>query len=145
LPGDLKELLDVSYLTNVGASSRTLRRINESQADIQDPDALGVSDTYVLFRDFIEFWPSPNSAYSVQLRYRQWAPDLTGLTDTPSLSTPFRHAVLLKSEQFLHEYLGNDERAVNAEFRYQQFLSQVATDEGRRQKGQSRGGVAPVW
>jgi hypothetical protein len=145
LPTDLKELIDFSYLTNIGASARTLRRISESAADIQDPDALGVPDTYVLFNDFIELWPSPNSAYSIQMRYRIWPGDLTSLTSTPSVSTPFKHAILLKTEQYLHEYLGNDERAVNAEFRYQQWLSQIQTDEARRQKGQSRLGVTPVW
>jgi len=145
LPSDYKEILSLSYLTNIASSARTLRRISLARADIQDPDALGVPNSYVQYNDFLELWPSPNSAYSMQLRYRQWVPDMVSLASVPSLSTPYRYAILLKTEQHLHEFLGNDERAVNAEFRYQQFLSQVNNDEARRQHDAGGFGVMPVY
>ena len=144
LPSDYKEILSLSYLTNIG-SARTFKRISPANADIQDPDDLGIPGSYVQYNDFLELWPSPNSAYSLQLRYRQWVPDMTALADVPSLSTPYRYAILLKTEQHLHEFLGNDERAVNAEFRYQQFLSQVNNDESRRQHDAGGFGVRPVY
>ena len=145
LPSDFKEILSLSYLTAGGSSARTLRRISPARADIQDPDVIGVSGEYVQYNDFLELWPSPNSAYSLQLRYRQWVEDMVSLASVPSVSTPYRYAILLKAEQHLHEDLGNDERAVNAEFRYQQFLSQVNNDESRRQHDASGVGVMPVY
>ena len=145
LPSDFKEPISLSYLTAAGNSARTLRRISASRADIQNPDDLGVSQEFVLFNDFIELWPSPNSAYSLQLRYRQWPEDMVSSGSVPSLATPFRYAILLKAEQHLHEYLGNDERAAASEFRYQQWLSQVQTDEGRRQRDEGRLAVSVVW
>ena len=144
LPSDFKEILSLSYLTNVG-SSRTFRRISFARADVQDPDVLGIPQEYVQYNDFLELWPSPNSAYSLQLRYRIWVDDMVSLNSVPSLSTPYRYAILLKTEQHLHESLGNDERALNAEFRYQQFLSQVNNDESRRQHDAGGFGVHPVY
>ena len=145
LPSDYKEILSLSYLTATGSSARTLRRISPARADIQDPDSLGVSEEYVQYNDFLELWPSPNSAYSLQLRYRQWVSDLVSTSSIPSLATPYRYAILLKAEQHLHEYLNNDDQAINAEFRYQQYVSQVNNDEARRQHDASGVGVHPVY
>jgi hypothetical protein len=145
LPSDYKEILSLSYLTAVGNSARTLRRISPARADIQDPDVLGVSEEYVQYNDFLELWPSPNSAYSLQLRYRQWVGDLVSTSSIPSLATPYRYAILLKAEQHLHEYLNNDDKAINSEFKYQQYISQVNSDEARRQHDASGVGVHAVY
>ena len=90
LPPDFKEPISLSYLTDI-SSTRTLRY----SPDPATFDALGftpvsVSERYTIFNNWMELWPSPNSAYSIQLRYRSYNTDLIDTTDIPSVSTDWR-------------------------------------------------------
>ena len=142
LPSDFREMINLSWLTG---SSRTFRRVSESEVDREGFLPIAKSDKFVLFRDWIELHPSPDSAYSIQLRYHSWGTDMLAVTDVPSVSTPWRKGILRRAEQYLHEYLGNDEKALNAEFKYQQFISQIDNDLARRQQDQSRLGVHVIY
>ena len=142
LPPDFRDMINISWLTG---SHRTFRRVSESEVDREGFLPVAKSDKFVLFRDWIELHPSPDSAYSLQLRYHSWGTDMLALTDVPSVSTPWRKGILRRAEQYLHEYLGNDEKALNAEFKYQQFISQIDNDLARRQQDQSRMGVHVIY
>lgn len=145
LPSDFGEPISFALIARSSASSTelsysTLAVVDHSYIDVNGPGS-GQPDRLALFNTYLELWPSPNSAYSVQIRYKSMVTDLTATSDLPSLSTPWRHAVLLKTETHLHEFLGNDAGAHASEMRYLNYVSRLDTDEAKRQKAQGRQGV----
>jgi hypothetical protein len=144
LPPDFYEPVSLSYLTNVG-SARTLRLIDTRTLDAKGFTPLGISDRYALYGNWMELWPSPNSAYSLQLRYRSYATTLTAGSDIPSLSTDWRFPIVLKTEAYLHQWLGDPDRARGAENAYAIHIAQLDTDHARRQREKSGMKVRVIW
>lgn len=151
LPADFGEPISFTLVwSNSTASSaissrRTLHRLSISDAEVQGPDPSGIPEAFMFFGDAIELVPSPNSAYSFVGRYRAQASDLTDPAAVPSLSTPWRHAWLLKTERYLFEYLGNAAGAAAAENRYLAYANALKSDEARRQSGELRLNFRPLY
>lgn len=153
LPSDMLEPISATliYLSGSTASSQhssyqTLKLISPEQVDGKNPQPSGVPKEICFFNSWAELYPSPNSAYSFQLRYRNHPTDMTNTNAVPSLSTPWRRAVALKAEEMLWHFLSNPEGAANAQTRYLNYVSMLETDRARRQKSsQLRGGVQPSW
>lgn len=133
LPADCMELMNLSWLTTVGSSERTLRRTNINRVDQAGFTPIGKPKEYALFNNWIELWPSPDSSYSLQLRYLAYPSDMTLTTAVPSLATEWRQAVLYLGEAFLHELIGNDVEGANARTRYVGYVSSLKDKEARRQ------------
>ena len=57
----------------------------------------GIPEVYVPYGTWLELWPSPNSAYSLQLRYRVKPATLVSSTDTPALDERWHQAILYKT------------------------------------------------
>lgn len=145
LPPDYYEPISLSYLTNVGASSRTLRLTDTRTLDSAGFTPVGVPDRYALYGNWMELWPSPNSAYSLQLRYRSFATSLTSGRDIPSISTDWRFPIVLKAEAYLHQWLGDPERARAAENAYAIHVATLETDKARSQRDKSGMKVRVIW
>lgn len=134
LPTDCMEIINLSWLTTLGTNSaRTLRRIDVSRADQAGFDPIGKPTEYALFNNWLELWPSPDSSYSLQMRYYAYPSDMTLTTAVPSLATEWRPAVLYLMEAFLHEYVGNDMEAVYARTRYAGYVGSLKDTQARRQ------------
>lgn len=134
LPADCLEIINLSWLTQVGTNSaRTLRRTSPNQVDQAGFDTLGKPDQYVIFSNWMELWPSPDSSYSLQLRYYAYPSDMTVTTAIPSLATEWRPAVLYLSEALLHEHLGNDYEGATARARYAAYTASLKDTQARRQ------------
>lgn len=132
LPTDFYQPINLSYLTDVG-SRRTLVLTGPDKVDAEGFTPVGISDRYVLYSDWMELHPSPDSAYSLQLRYLSYATDLVNTTDVPSLSTPWRYAVQLKSEQLLAELLNDELLSAKKANDYLAYTSTLDTDQAKRQ------------
>ena len=147
LPTDLRELLSLSYLTAAGNSRRTFNQISPHEVDARfNADAKGQPTDYALFNDWLEVVPSPDSSYSIQMRYYSEATDLVALADIPSIDTPFRHAIYLKTKELLlGEHLGRQDEAAFARNAYIQYMASIPNTAEKRQRTQARSGLSPIY
>lgn len=136
LPADCLELINMSWLTTAGGTSSglTLRRTSANQVDQAGFFNPGKPDRYVMFNNWVELWPSPNSSYSLQMRYHAYPSDMTATTAVPSLATEWRPAVLYLAEAFIHELVGNEVEGANARTRYAGYVTSLQDKEARRQR-----------
>jgi hypothetical protein len=144
LPDDFMEPISLSYLSNVG-SYRTLRLSNHRRFDAKGFTPVGVPDQYALFNEWIELYPSPNSAYSLQFRYRSYVTDMQDATDAPSVSTSWRYAVLLKGKQLLADYIADPALSITYENQYISHIATLDTDQAKRQNDKSGMGVRVIY
>lgn len=134
LPSDCMELINLSWLTQLGTNSaRTLRRTSNDRVDQAGFDEIGKPSEYNLFNNWLELWPSPDSAYSLQLRYYAYPADMSATTAVPSLATEWRPAVLYLTEALLHEHLGNDLEGATARTKYAGYVQSLKDTQARRQ------------
>lgn len=151
LPTDYGEFINLSMSwswstsSSVVSSHKTLNRMNISTADAQGFLPVGEPQSYVLYNNWIELWPSPNSAYSLQFRYRSMVTDMIDLQDVPSIATPYRQAILYKLEEHLLRYVGDFAGASIMEQTYLNYMSHTKSDEYRRQMGESPQGLQLVY
>jgi hypothetical protein len=151
LPTDFAEPISVSLIwswstsSSAVSSTRTLARVSASHIDANGVYPVGEPYGYCFFANWMELIPSPDSAYSVNFRYRSMVTDMLATGDIPSVSTPAREAILLKAKEFIWEYLGDRNASAMAEQKYLGYMARLKTDEYRRQMGESPMGMAPVY
>jgi len=152
LPTDFLEPISATLIYSTSTSTsdhssyNTLRLVSVEDMDGRNPQPSGTPVDIAFFNSWAEIWPSPNSAFSFQLRYRAHPSDLTGTDAVPSLGTPWRRAVVLKAEEILFQYLDDPQGVQSAQLRYLDYISRIQTDEASRQKSrQLRYSVGPSW
>lgn len=129
LPSDFYELISLSNLSAVPPYQ--LRQINSSFADSYTTVS-GEPQFYNSYATFLELYPSPNSAYSLQLRYRGELSDMTLTTAVPSLATRYHYAIYLKARELAADSQGDFERAGVARNQYFQYMRTAPSDQGLR-------------
>jgi len=121
LPPDFAEIVNLSNIST--SPPYPLTQWNAIDID-SNHTYLGVPKNYVRYGTWLELWPSPDSAYSIQLRYRTLPSTLTALTQTASFATRYDMAWLYKTV----EYLADGVRDYDAAALYRQkFLSEMVT------------------
>jgi len=151
LPTDYGEFINASVkwswstASSTVSSTKTLSRMNASEADALGFLPVGEPQGFVLYNNWMELWPSPDSAYSLQLRYRSMVTDMIQTSDVPSVSTPYRQAILFKAEEHLHRYVGNFAAAAALNQTYIDYMARTKSDEYRRQLGEVPMGLRPVY
>ncbi len=133
LPTDFQIPISLSLLTNVGNSARTLGVIAPESIDATGFTPVGVPTRFALFADWLELYPSPNSAYSLQFRYKSFATVMTESADAPSISTNWRFPIVLKAQSYLHGWLNEPDRALSANDTFLRHVSALDTDRANRQ------------
>jgi hypothetical protein len=150
LPADFGDPISVSlrwsWSTASSAVSNTKRLTVGSVSDFDASGfyPAGEPQQYAIYNNWLELYPSPNSAYSLDLRYRSVVTDMSNTTDVPSVSTNYRYAIVIKTTQLLHEYLGNWAGAAALNNQYIDFMARQKSDAARRQSDENRMGVAVV-
>ena len=144
LPDDYNEPISLSYLSNLG-SYRTLRLASHRRFDAKGFTPVGVPTQYALFNEWIELYPSPNSAYSLQFRYRSYVTDMQDAEDAPSVSTSWRYAVLLKSKQLCADYAADPALAAVYDDQFIKHVATLDTDQAKRQNDKSGMGVRVIY
>lgn len=130
LPSDFGEVIGLSNTSSV--PPRLLRAKNVYDID-SGSTALGEPTAYVLYADWLELYPSPDSAYSLQLRYRAEPSVLTGTDKESSLATRFDYAWLLKSAELFCNHLGDFEQAQQWGAQYISYMASRRNDLAKRQ------------
>lgn len=111
-----------------------LKQRDGAWADAQQGGDLGgVPEAYIPFSTWFELWPSPNSAYSLQLRYGANQPTLVNSTDTPDLNQRWHQAWLYKTAELFHAARGDETGEAFAHMRYLNYVSMLETDQAANQ------------
>jgi len=97
------------------------------------PDS-GVPENYVLYSTFFELYPSPNSGYSLQLRYVTRLPTLVGSTETLALDDRWHPAWLYKTVELLEASRNNIEGEAMARNRYLSYVNTIPSDRQIKQR-----------
>ena len=165
LPADCDEVVTLSYLTaatgvgfdnsdalfwsergaawNQAASDNggwIIRQASPWEIDsVSEGTATGVPDRYLWYGSWLELYPSPNSAYSLQLRYYKRVSDLTNLDLTPSIATRFHYGVVLKTAELLAQG-GDTARAAYFANRYVSFMESMPDIQKQRLRDRTGAG-----
>lgn len=138
--------------TSTDTNSRTTTAIPLNQhdprwLDAQDPAGSaspGIPSDYVAFSTWLEVWPSPNSAYSLQLRYNAKPTTLVNSNDTPLLDERWHPGLIYKTTELLEASRGNVEGEAMARNRYVNFMTAQPTDRALRQRDRTGLGLRYV-
>ena len=120
-----------------GSQSTTVIRLRQQDANWIDAQTLspsGVPEAYVQYSTWFELWPSPNSAYSLQLRYAVKPQTLIDSTDTLALDERWHQAVIYKTVELLEASRNNVEAEALARNRYLNYVMSVPTDQSMKQR-----------
>lgn len=93
----------------------------------------GIPEYYQPFSTWYELFPSPNSAYSLQLRYFAKPQVLVNSTDTPTLDERWHAAVLYRTVALLEASRNNLEGEAIAQNRYLSYMGSTPTDRALKQ------------
>ena len=147
-PAGFLEMLNIQISSSTGTTTAS----NESKNGLQplnyfEYDALSVATGrpthYLDYGEALELYPTPDSSFSLQMRYKGSAPIITALTEVPSISTRLRYAMMLKTRQFMAENIINDEEAaVRAENAYLRYMGQTPSDRALKQRGKKYTGTS---
>jgi len=142
LPGDCEAILSLSYLTEVtGVGGRVIRQASVWEVDAMSAGtSLGVPTMYLSYATWLQFYPSPDSSYSLQLRYQRRVSDITSLDAIPSVDTKYHRAVLLRTVEALHLRKGEYQQAALVGSYYEKEIGDRPNMFQQRQ--QNRSGMA---
>lgn len=112
LPSDFGFPISLSNLS----VSDDKRVLVQKEADTFDSRAtfIGCPREYALFSSWAELWPSPDSAYSLQLRYGKKVATITASTSTPDLDSRYHMAWVFKTAEYVAASRGDlENEAIN--------------------------------
>jgi len=130
LPSDFGEVISLS-----DQSSTPPRLLSATNTDEIDSDSTMLSrpTTYALYSSWIELYPSPDSAYSIQLRYRARPSVLTETTDASSLDTVYDYAWAMRTASLYADYLNDGEQGMFWNNKYIEYMTKTRSDLAKRQ------------
>ena len=126
--------------TSTATTSRTTNEVPLIQRDAAWVDAQpsqfygGIPSNYVWYATWLELFPSPNSAYSLQLRYNTKQPVLSLSTNTPALDQVWGQAWMYKTAELLSASRGDSSNEALNRNRYINYVRGVETDLAKAQK-----------
>lgn len=152
LPADYNYAVALSIGSSVPSGStqwRTLGKRDIGWADTYagrydvTATAAGKPEGYVEYgTSFFEIVPSPNSAYSLVLRYQRQIEEMTASTQTISLNDQWHWAAVLKASELLAMSRGDYELEQISRNRYIDYMSTVLPDQDKKWMDQ-RGALQP--
>lgn len=131
LPTDFQEAINISNLSST--PPYPLTKWNSDDVDSQHT-YLSRPTNYVLFNNWMELWPSPDSAYSIQMRYKTRPSVLTATSAKPSFATKYDMAWLYKTCEYLADASRDYESAVVMRQKCLSELASVPSDLALRQR-----------
>jgi len=136
LPTDAVRVLSLSYDTGGSpVGGRVIRQCGLDELDAKSSGtAAGAPDRFLSYATWIELYPSPNSAYSLLLRYVKRLSDITNLDSVPSVDTRYHTAVLFRTVEMLHYRKGLVSGAVAARNFYEAELRAMPSATAQRQR-----------
>ena len=103
---------------------------------------VGLPRYFIPYSDWIEVAPSPDSAYSLQLRYGAKISAMMDSTSTPALAERYHYAIALKTAELLAAARNDLEQEGANRQRYLSYMMSTPSDLAMRQSVQEGMGVA---
>lgn len=122
-----------STSSSVYSSYNTLQQVSSEYLDSTNPEPGGVPTKIAFYNSWIELSPSPDSGYSFQLRYQAGPVDLTSTSSVPSLTTPWRKAVELKTREGVAAFVKDAAAEAKASVDYLRYVSTLKDANAVRQ------------
>ncbi len=133
-----------STASSAHSSYITLHKVSIEEVDSKNPQPSGVPKEIAFFNSWAELYPSPNSSYSFQVRYRAHPEDLISTSSVPSLSTEWRKAVQIKAKQNVAAFIQDAAGVESARLEYLDYVRSIRNTQAKRQHGEFRQHFAPV-
>lgn len=139
LPTDFDYPIALTLYQGSNASSTATNEIPLKQKDAAWVDAQsaqfdgGTPEAYVWYSTWLELFPSPDSAYSLQLRYGARQPTLIDSGNTPDLDAKWHQAWLYKTVELLEASRNNPEGEALGRNRYLNYVNTIETDKALSQ------------
>lgn len=149
LPADYNYTLALSIGSTVPSASTQWRLMGKRDIGLADTVAgrldstTGKPEVYVEYGDqFFEIVPSPNSSYSLVLRYQRHVSSLITSTATSILNEQWDWATVLKGAELLAMSRGDIEMEQLGRNRYIDYMSTLRPDQNKKWMDQ-RGALQP--
>lgn len=140
LPSDFDGMIALSNLSTDGVEGgRQLKFVAADWIDSQSTTDVGEPEVYATYASWLELWPSPDSSYSLQMRYWAKQPTITASTGTPAFDERWHPAWLYKTAELLEARSGNPEGEALARNRYISYMASQRDDKTMRQQAKGIG------
>lgn len=130
LPSDFAFAINLSNTSTGNELDPADARWIDSQAT-----ALGEPLNYALYGTWVELWPSPDSSYSLQLRYGKQVTTLSASTSTPAIDSKWHQAIAFKAGEIVASWRNDTEAEVACRARYLSYMGSTPSDTAYRQRG----------
>ena len=135
LPSDFEADISLSNLSKTVDTN--LVKIEGTDIDSRKTE-LAEPTHYAVYGTWMELWPSPNSSYSLQLRYHAKLPTLLESTATPLIDSRFHIGWVYKTTEMLHAARRDAEGELLARNRYLGFMQSTPSDRALQQRVRNR-------
>ena len=140
LPSDFDGMISISNLSTDGVvGGRQLKPVTGDWIDSQATTTGAEPEAYALYGTWMELYPSPDSSYSLQLRYWAKQPTIIASTGTPAFDEKWHPAWLYKTVELLEARSGNPEGEALARNRYVSYMASQRDDKTMRQQAKGIG------
>lgn len=140
LPSDFDGMIALSNLSTQGVvGGRQLAPTTGDQIDSRVTADLAEPELYALYSTWMELYPTPDSSYSLQLRYWSKQPTITASTGTPAFDERWHPGWLYKTAELLEARSGNPEGEALARNRYLSYMASQKDDRALRQAAKGIG------
>lgn len=150
IPADFGSLIAVTlYQGSTATTSNETTVVALRQQDARWIDAQtvatsvnpGVPSDYVQYATWLQLYPSPNSAYSLVMRYNAKPTTLVNSTDTPALDERWHTGLIHKTTELLAASRDDVEGEALARNRYLSFMNSIPSDRALKQKDRTGMGL----
>lgn len=145
LPTDFGYPISLSNLSEPGQTP--YRQLQQRDAGWVDSGTtvVGQPTHYALYNSWLELWPSPDSGYSLQLRYYKTVPTLTASTSTPILDQRWHLAIVYKTAELMAQSRDDRDSEEANRARYLSLMGSMPSDLALRQQAKGGMGVRLLW
>lgn len=135
LPSDFGYAIGLSNLSTVGDNAVL------KQKTAGDFDSLSTTPAMPLhfapYASWLELWPSPDSAYSLELRYFTSVPTMVNSTDTPAIEARWHLPIAYKTAVLIAQSRDELEAEAFNQARYLSAMNSIPSDMALRQRAKA--------
>lgn len=136
-PADFDGLISMSNLSTRGCpGGRQLEQV-EAQWISSQATQSGIPRVYAPYSTWVEFWPTPDSSYSLELRYYAKQPVMMDSTSTPKFDERWHLGWLYKTAALLELTRDNPGGAAVQLNLYQSYMNSIPNDMAARQRAKT--------
>lgn len=141
---DLPTDFDYALTVSITSGSGWRKPLQERQVAWLDSvgTQLGEPTYYVHYGSWLELAPSPDSSYSLEMRYTAKVSSLVSSVDTPNLAERYHYAVALKTAEIAAMMRNDIDQEAICRARYLSYMGSTPSDLAYQQRAQEGMSVA---